>query len=123
VGGSELLHDFWSDGSEGEGLQAACGTNDIAGLQEGMYAGCKGAVRGRRRVTASSASAVRTRVGGRMLFRWGCIRRHFLSELVVEEGVGQPCDASTLVGSSERPLTMIRVQRRSWYESECHQLK
>jgi hypothetical protein len=73
VEGSELLHDVGGDGCEREGLQAACGTTHVAGLQEEMDSGRKRAVRGRRRVATLSADAVVAIAGERMFFRLGCI--------------------------------------------------
>jgi hypothetical protein len=54
--GSELLHDFAGEGGEGEGLQAACGTTHIAGVQEGVHVSGQNAVRGRKWVTSLSAA-------------------------------------------------------------------
>jgi hypothetical protein len=53
VKGGELLHDFRVYGGEGKVLQAACSRTDVAGLQEGMHADRKRAVRGRRVATLS----------------------------------------------------------------------
>jgi hypothetical protein len=73
VDGSELLHNFGSDGCEGEGLQAARDTTSVARLQEGMHAGCQGAVRGRTWAMAVSAGAVGAGAGGCELFGLRCV--------------------------------------------------
>jgi hypothetical protein len=70
----EMLLDFGGDGCEGEVLQAACSKADVAGLQEGMHAGGKRAVRGRW-VATLSANAVGCVAGGLMIFGMACFRQ------------------------------------------------
>jgi hypothetical protein len=53
----KLLQNLGCNGGEGESLQAACGAADVAGLQEGVHAGCQGAIRGLRGATVAVATS------------------------------------------------------------------
>jgi hypothetical protein len=72
VKGSKLLHDFRGDSGKVEGLQAACGTTNITGLQQRVHAGGQSAIRGGKRVTSLSEGPIRARAAGRGQLKCGC---------------------------------------------------
>jgi hypothetical protein len=56
--GSELLHNLGCNAGKGQGLQAACGTTDVAGLQEGVDASRQGVLRWLRRAAVVVARSL-----------------------------------------------------------------